>query len=272
MLAYDNKMLLEKDFDMIFIFCILFLLFLALISRLFKKAGVKGKFGELFLAWRLKNSLDNSQYTIINDVIISDESGGTTQIDHVVFSPFGIFVIETKNMKGWIFGNRDERVWKQQIYRKKYDFQNPFLQNYKHICNLSKTIGLPQECLVHIVVFLGGIIKNREYLPENLVTSGTETLDFISRFQNEIISSSLLDNAIANLQANRLANNSATRKKHIEYVKNIAENKYDGVKFCPWCGNPMVLRKASKGIYAGQPFWGCSRYPACKCIIKEIEE
>ena len=36
---------------------------------------------------------------------------------------------------------------------------------------------------------------------------------------------------------------------------------------CPRCGATMVLRTARKGINAGNPFWGCSRYPACKGIV-----
>lgn len=36
---------------------------------------------------------------------------------------------------------------------------------------------------------------------------------------------------------------------------------------CPECGAKMILRTAKKGAYAGNQFWGCSRYPACKGII-----
>ena len=68
--------------------------------------GVKGKFGEWLVALILRLRLDPATYQIINDVMIPDQEGGTTQIDHVVFSPFGVFVIETKNMKGRIKGSK----------------------------------------------------------------------------------------------------------------------------------------------------------------------
>ncbi len=46
---------------------------------------------------------DKKQYHIIDNVTISNDQKGTTQIDHIVISKYGIFVIETKNMKGWIY-------------------------------------------------------------------------------------------------------------------------------------------------------------------------
>jgi restriction system protein len=32
---------------------------------------------------------------------------------------------------------------------------------------------------------------------------------------------------------------------------------------CPDCGSPMVARTARRGRFAGETFWGCSRYPVC---------
>ncbi|UCV06849.1 restriction endonuclease [Dechloromonas denitrificans] len=33
---------------------------------------------------------------------------------------------------------------------------------------------------------------------------------------------------------------------------------------CPQCGSGMVVRTAKRGASAGEKFWGCSRYPACR--------
>ena len=86
---------------------------------------IKGRIGEKHAIKGLKQHLDETQYSIVNDVTLPLEDGGTTQIDHVVVSRFGIFVIETKNMSGWIFGNENQAKWTQTIYRSKYPFQNP---------------------------------------------------------------------------------------------------------------------------------------------------
>ncbi len=58
----------------------------------------------------------------------------TTQIDHLVVSPYGIFVIETKNYKGWLFGNDNCKHWTQTFGKNaKYKLQNPIWQNKYHI-------------------------------------------------------------------------------------------------------------------------------------------
>ncbi|PFC06082.1 nuclease-related domain-containing protein, partial [Bacillus cereus] len=59
--------------------------------------------------------------------------GDTTQIDHIVIAETGVFVVETKNYEGWIYGNEKAARWTQGIFRKKSSFQNTFRQNYKHI-------------------------------------------------------------------------------------------------------------------------------------------
>jgi hypothetical protein len=64
--------------------------------------------------------------------------GSTTQIDHVLVSVYGIFVIETKNMKGWIFGDERSAQWTQSIFGKKSRFQNPLRQNYRHVKALAE--------------------------------------------------------------------------------------------------------------------------------------
>ena len=55
----------------------------------------KGKAGELRVKWKLL-LLPSDQYKVINNLLISSR-GQTSQIDHVVVSEYGIFVIETKN-------------------------------------------------------------------------------------------------------------------------------------------------------------------------------
>ena len=81
------------------------------------------------------------------------------QIDHVVVSIYGIFVIETKNYSGWIFGDENSQYWAQVIYKTKNRFYNPILQNRGHIKALQ---GLLQDYshirYIPIVVFY---IKSR---------------------------------------------------------------------------------------------------------------
>ena len=74
---------------------------------------LRGAFGETLLAGVLRRRLDASIYHVLNDIYLPLDDGSTTQIDHVVVSPFGVFVIETKTYKGWIFGNSRDAQWTQ---------------------------------------------------------------------------------------------------------------------------------------------------------------
>ena len=80
---------------------------------------------------------------------------GTTQIDHIIVSKYGIFVVETKNMNGWIFGSERQKMWTQQIYRHKTKFQNPLHQNYKHVKTLENALDIEPEKIVSVIVFVG---------------------------------------------------------------------------------------------------------------------
>jgi len=76
----------------------------------------KGARGERKVHNALNSVLDESEYRVLSDLILPI-AGSTTQLDHLVLSRFGIFVIETKNMSGWIFGGgADQQKWTCLLY------------------------------------------------------------------------------------------------------------------------------------------------------------
>jgi Nuclease-related domain. len=81
---------------------------------------LQGAIGEKKISLRLAG-LDQSKYRVVNSVILNVR-GRSTQSDYVVVSNFGIFVIETKNCKGWIFGGEHSEYWTQVIYKWKNKF------------------------------------------------------------------------------------------------------------------------------------------------------
>lgn len=83
------------------IIIITFLIFVLIIT--IYKAKIKGIFGEKGTSFFL-SQLDKNKYLIINDVMVEVE-GKTSQIDHLVVSNYGVFIIETKNYQGWILGD-----------------------------------------------------------------------------------------------------------------------------------------------------------------------
>lgn len=88
---------------------------------------LKGKIGEWAVQRQAKQHLDE-RYILLNDLTLPDQDGGTTQIDHVLLSPFSIFVIESKNYKGWIFGSARQKMWTQKIYKKVINFRIPCIR------------------------------------------------------------------------------------------------------------------------------------------------
>lgn len=93
----------------------LFLLPLLLLVILARTAWFKGLLGEFLVNLSVHLFLDKSDYLLIKNVTLPSEDG-TTQIDHIIVSRYGIFVVETKNMKGWIFGSERQRQWNPKIY------------------------------------------------------------------------------------------------------------------------------------------------------------
>lgn len=134
-------------------------------------ATFKGWLGEAALTVAKKIMLDGKVYRDLNNITIPI-SDGTTQIDHIIVSRYGIFVIETKNMEGWIFGDAKQAQWTQSIYGKKFRFQNPLHQNYRHTKALEEFLGLPADHFHSIVCFVGETCEFKTAMPPNVIRGG----------------------------------------------------------------------------------------------------
>ena len=103
-------------------------------------AEKKGDVGEQIVKVAVLNKLDAAQYRHFSNLIIPAPNG-TTQIDNIVVSPFGVFVIEAKYFQGWIFGGAKQEKWTHTLSRfEKYAFPNPIRQNYGHIKSLARLL------------------------------------------------------------------------------------------------------------------------------------
>lgn len=146
--------------------------------------AAKGRIGEARVARRLRDGL-GPEYKMLNDIYLPSREGETTQIDHIVVSQYGVFVVETKNWTGWIFGDAASAKWTQSIYRKKSSFQNPIRQNYKHICELSRNLGIDKEYFIGVVAVTGDCTFKTD-MPEGVVYS-KRAAAYIRSFTREII-------------------------------------------------------------------------------------
>jgi restriction system protein len=126
----------------------------AVVAIILKTPWFKGWIGELQINLITKFFLGKDVYRLIKNVTIPAD-GETTQIDHVIVSRFGVFVVETKNLRGWIFGKEGDAYWTQKLYRHSEKFQNPLRQNYKHTKTLSEILGISEDKMHSVVVFTG---------------------------------------------------------------------------------------------------------------------
>lgn len=232
---------------------------LLLIVSIFKSRWFKGVFGE-FLVNKLLSQLPESDYTLVKDVTLPTEDGAT-QIDHIVISKFGIFVVETKNMKGWIFGSKTQKQWTQKIYRHTSKFQNPLHQNYKHVKTLESLLGVDLANLHSVIVFVGGSSFKTD-MPDN-VTYARDCLGYIKQFTQPVISDAEYRQLIEVINEVKLKRGIVTDLKHRQHVKDLVAIK-ENVKQCLRCGSEMVLRETNRGENKGKQFWGCSAFPKCR--------
>lgn len=110
--------------------------------------------GELEVVHLLASKLSAKEYFLFNNLIVPSEVLGTTQIDHVVVSRYGIFVIENKDLNGWVYANDNHKKWTQTLNRRsKYTFQNPLIQNFAHISALKEQLPFIKNQMFNVVVF-----------------------------------------------------------------------------------------------------------------------
>ena len=233
---------------------------LLVLATLLKSAWFKGVVGESLINLAAHWLLDSKTYHLIKNVTLPTEEG-TTQVDHIIVSPYGVFVVETKNMKGWIFGGEKQKSWTQKIYRHTQKFQNPLHQNYKHVKALQALLGLKPGQLHSVVVFIGES-RFKTVMPEN-VTHGLGYIRYIKSRREVILSDEEVREVIACIGAGRLAPSLRTHINHVGHVKAQVRHK-ETATTCPKCGSEMVLREAKRGVHAGKRFLGCSRYPSCR--------
>jgi len=224
------------------------------------RAGRKGELGEARVVSHLKAALNPDEYVILNDLILPTYDG-TTQIDHVVVSRFGVFVIETKNMKGRILGDERKGVWFQKLYGSDqlYPFQNPVHQNSKHVRRVQQLLSLRNDDVHNVVAFVGSAKPGTD-MPDNVFWTVEELADYIKARRVPVLAQSQVENFAHILRSVALDANQATRTAHIEDLRKREDTRQNDGSKCPICGSDM---KEQVSWTPGMRFLGCSEYPKC---------
>lgn len=231
----------------------------------------KGKRGEMRIHDILIQLPD--EYHLMDDVMLKT-TNGTTQIDHIVVSKYGIFAIETKNYRGEIYGNDNTQEWKQIIvtdvtypkkpwktytYVTKNQFYNPVKQAMGHMYRIKENLKeWPYLKVIPIVVFTGNADISR-VSSQNHVIYDTSLLSTIQAYQTSYITDADVKAIVERLSSKNIRG-IVDDKTH---VRNVKEAKYKtdskiASGICPRCGGTLVRRNGKYGS-----FYGCSNYPNC---------
>ncbi|MDK8193102.1 nuclease-related domain-containing protein [Paenibacillus sp. UMB7766-LJ446] len=190
-----------------------------------------GDLGEHKINIQLDQLPKDTKY--INDIMIINPKSrtGYSQIDHVVISPFGLFVIETKNYNGEIKGSRKDKYWR---VNNRFNMYNPLKQNYGHIKALEHVlVGYPDLLFVSIVSFTMRCRFSidpelRKIESNELIVYDTELSEFI--YRKIIRVKTITENAILNnvevqqIYESLLSANITDVSKRAEHINKMKKN------------------------------------------------
>lgn len=219
-----------------------------------------GEYGEYASDRVLNNKAltDKSYIRTIKNVYI-EKNGFTTEIDLIALTEKGIFVVESKNYGGWIFGSADNQKWTQCFKTgEKHQFYNPIKQNEGHRSKLASFLNISTNCVFSYIVF-----SDRCTLKE--VPNDTEHIKVIKRNQllwrmrDEIdCGRTFFTREEIDAMYERLLpltqKTQEEKQAHVESVRGFKEGT-----ICPLCKKQLVLRHGKYG-----DFYGCTGYPSCK--------
>ncbi len=224
------------------------------------RAGRKGQQGEKEVQ-RILKKLPETEYIVLNDVLLP-AGKGMTQIDHVVVSLYGIFVIEAKNYKGKIYGTHDGEKWSQYVDGEEYNFRNPIKQNTAHVMAIEELTHLSDRYIVPLVVFTGS--ATLKVLDCDEVIYDGMLYETICQYQTALFTpkqmeyyARIIDEIIEENRETKSAHINEVREKIIRWDQEVEAGR------CPRCDGVLILRKGKYG-----EFYGCSNYPKCKYTKK----
>jgi hypothetical protein len=143
---------------------------------------------------------------------------GTTEVDHILVSRFGVFVIETKDYKGWIFADAQQPNWTQVLFKRKFRFQNPILQNFRHVRAVQDLLDfLPRDAVKSVVVFTG-VSEFKTEIPRG-VFSVSQLIDYLREQTVEVMSLNRMQFCVGRLETARLAISGKTDVEHVQSLE-----------------------------------------------------
>ena len=175
---------------------------------------VNSNLGEAMVANELSRL--SRPHVLLNNVTLPTECG-TTQIDHILVTENGLFIIETKHYRGWILGRPRDDYWTQVIYRKKSRFRNPLRQNYGHVKTVQSLFKLPESAFIGVVVFTGDAEFKSDLGPHVIRLS--QLLEFVEHGDEAMLDEQKMTYVVGRIEMKRLRRSLETDEYHLNYVR-----------------------------------------------------
>ena len=245
----------------------------AVAKRIYNSAENKGIRGESEIATILYRAINNGLYGfVLQNVYVPKADGGTTEVDTILVCTNGIYVLESKNFFGWIFGDDTHKYWTVTLYAgknwlglkrtEKHRFYNPIWQNETHVNCIRRIVG-SEIPITSVIVFSNRSEFKKVVNNSNSLIMHTSEFRHFAKGIRTTQSDRLSVNRVNDIYA-RLSNfrdlSGEKKQSHIRYINEQRKN----ISTCPRCGGKLVVRTARKGANAGSQFLGCENYPKCK--------
>ena len=251
-----------------------------------------GKLGE-YCTYRDLKKLPGEKRFLFNCYLPKND-GTTTEIDLILLHSSGIYVLESKNYSGWIFGSETQKMWTQTLPKghtsEKNHFLNPIIQNEIHIEWLKKYLsGLTEGPYFSIIVFSKRCVLKNIQISKNSAHVVIQRYDLLRTIQKMATGQMVYtSDQIALIYERLYPLTQTTNEQKNQHIQNINHKIYSEEKnfvsgqqgdstmlsrtelVCPKCGAALVKKVATKGNRKGKAFWGCSRFPSCR-YIQNIE-
>lgn len=191
------------------------------------QAQKQGKKGEELIQQHYCESFCQKTTVMLNDCTFLMKNQHTTQIDHVLINHHGIFVLETKNYQGWIFGSERQKQWTVCLGPKKFQFQNPIHQNYLHVKTLQELLSddIASQHIYSVVSFVGKS-EFKTDMPVD-VCQGEQWINYVKSFKTSVLSNQQIQHIAKKLEKIALVKGHETDCKHIESLQKRHARKRD---------------------------------------------
>ena len=181
-----------------------------------------GGLGEYLIEYGIEHGKLPGRIEVFRNVLVPRKKGPTdeSEVDVLLLHETGLYVIESKNYSGWIFGSEGQRQWTQTLEGgKKERFYNPIMQNRAHVRALAACLGVEREQMRSYVVFSERCTLKK--VPDNAIVSIHDGV----RPRGTVFDEARMDELVEKIAALVEGSTKAAKDAHVEQVKRYVSGR-----------------------------------------------